>query len=465
MTSYKKEGCLSCKLFHYRREKKLPGYKPSRRFGTTLRKMQYYRRRLNAPPMMIAAATSSQTQTQQQSSTPNPETTPEVSSFLVRPHVARVNIISFFFQSPVKCTLYAQLDGSSTQPKSYCVASQKSKKSRHRRVGSGTFATAAPKYSPCRDRRYQSEPENRKGKMVDTETQTDAMDVSETDISPSAYFPSRDISTILNHCPLSPSLSSQPIDVPRSSTASQRNSRQFAEPQTPHQHPQHHPPSQHHNHLAERLQQHNQGVQYSSSPLTITPTSPNGNGSLTTSDVTFQDACSSPDQLLDDVMNSNERLDLADCCSDNENLERLGRKVIELINENRLSMQSSTSNTSAVGQSTTTSPLTTALNNQNSTITAMPVMVQPLTPENGNSECLPMTQRDCLDGNEVAVEIRTPRLSRCASLHRNSVRHSASAGGDATNANGESNEDFCNDSWSDEEGEDTDYNYSLRRRR
>uniref|UniRef100_A0A1I8QEA1 Mitogen-activated protein kinase kinase kinase n=1 Tax=Stomoxys calcitrans TaxID=35570 RepID=A0A1I8QEA1_STOCA len=418
------------------REKKLPGYKPSRRFAPTLRKMQYYRRRLNAPPMMITAASSSQ-QTQQQSSTPNPETTPE---------------------SPVKCTLYAQLDGSTSQPKSFCVATQKPKKSRHRRVGSGTFASAAPKYSPCRDRRYQSEPENRKGKMVDTETQTDAMDVSETDLSPSAYFPSRDIATLLNHCPLS----SQPIDVPM---VSHRDSRQPANPPTVM--PSQHHPNQAFQHLAEqRLQQ--QGVLYNQSPLTITPTSPNGNGSLTTSDVTFQDACSSPDQLLDDVMNSNERLDLADCCSDNENLERLGRKVIELINENRLSMQSSTSTTSAVGTSTAaiTPPMTAAAQNQNATVTAMPIMSQPLTPENGNSEHS-MVMRDATDGNEPPIEIRTPRLLRCASLHRNSMRQQSSSGiggVDATNANGESNEDFCNDSWSDEEGEDTDYNYSLRRR-
>ncbi|XP_061388305.1 mitogen-activated protein kinase kinase kinase 13 [Musca vetustissima] len=433
------------------REKKLPGYKPSRRFGTTLRKMQYYRRRLNAPPMMIAAASTGQIQVQQQqqqqeqSSTPNPQTTPE---------------------SPEKCTLYAQLDGNTSQPKSYCVATQKSKnKSRHRRVGSGTFATAAPKYSPCRDRRYQSEPENRKNKMVDTETQTDAMDVSEPDISPSAYFATHDMATMLNHCPEL----TQAIDL--NSPQQQRNSQQFAQPQTAVASQQtttaQHRNLQHNQMVSEQQQRiQQQAAQYNtspSSPLAITPTSPNGNGSpLTTSDVTFQDACSSPDQLLDDVMNSNERLDIADCCSDNENLERLGRKVIELITENRLSMQSSLSNTSTTGH---TPPI------QN--------VSQPLTPENGNSECLTVMRGEIMDvvnNSSAAVEMRTPRLSRCASLHRNSGRQqqppqllqsqSMASCGDVTNANGggESNEDFCNDSWSDEEGEDTDYNYSLRRR-
>ncbi|XP_037819966.1 mitogen-activated protein kinase kinase kinase 13 isoform X2 [Lucilia sericata] len=433
------------------REKKLPGYKPSRRFGTTLRKMQYYRRRLNGPPMMITASTSThqqqQQQTQQQSSaTPDPETTPE---------------------SPVKCTLYAQLDSSSSQPKSYCVSTQKSKKSRHRRVGSGTFA-ATPKYSPCRDRRYQSEPENRKVKLVDTETQTDAMDVSETDISPSAGCPSRDISMLLDHhhCPQlleQPQLvTSQPLDVTQQ-TVQQRNSRQqqqqqvVAEPQTAQQ-------------LQQLMEQrlHNQ-MQYSTSPMTMTPTSPNGN-SLTTSDLTFQDACSSPDQLLDDVMNSNERLDITDCCSDNENLERLGRKVIELINENRLSMHSTTAANNSNSNSITshTNNTTSASNNQpcSNTTTNHGTLA---SPENGNSECL--VGRDTTD---ETVDLRTPRLSRCSSLHRSSLRqqvNTVAVGvgsdvvGNVLNANAvDSNEDICEDSWSDEEGEDTDYNYSLRRR-
>ncbi|GBP13676.1 hypothetical protein EVAR_71903_1 [Eumeta japonica] len=155
------------------------------------------------------------------------------------------------------------------------------------------------------------------------------MDVSETDISPSACYPSRDISMVLDHhCLLehTTSPSSQPIDLPQTV---QRNSRhRLPETQT----------AQIEQLMEQRLQ--NQ-MQYSTSPIEMTPTSPNGN-SLATSDLTFQDACSSPDQLLDDVMNSNERLDITDCCSDNENLEQLGRKVIELIAENRLSMNSTT---------------------------------------------------------------------------------------------------------------------------
>lgn len=363
--------------------------------------------------------------------------------------------------------MYAQLDSSSSQPKSYCVMSQKSKKSRHRRVGSGTFA-AAPKYSPCRDRRYQSEPENRKVKLVDTETQTDAMDVSETDISPSAGCPSRDISMVLEqHCLQQENVLNQTMEG--LATVQQRiNRQQIAEPQTAVNMQQL---------MEQRLQ--NQ-MQYSTSPMTITPTSPNGN-SLTTSDLTFQDACSSPDQLLDDVMNSNERLDITDCCSDNENLERLGRKVIELINENRLSMHSNTitannSNSNSIITSTNNTQCnnttnTAVSNNQNTNSSGLHQQ-NPVSPENGNSEGLMMMGRDTTD--EAGVELRTPRLSRGSSLHRSSLRQQAVSGGpggndmvgNVLNANGvESNEDICEDSWSDEEGEDTDYNYSLRRRR
>uniref|UniRef100_A0A182SF36 Protein kinase domain-containing protein n=1 Tax=Anopheles maculatus TaxID=74869 RepID=A0A182SF36_9DIPT len=64
------------------------------------------------------------------------------------------------------------------------TSSGRVKKLRHRRVGSGTI-NCSPKCSPCRDRRVQSEPETRQVKLVDTETQTEPMDISEPDVSPS----------------------------------------------------------------------------------------------------------------------------------------------------------------------------------------------------------------------------------------------------------------------------------------
>ncbi|XP_017843896.1 mitogen-activated protein kinase kinase kinase 13 isoform X2 [Drosophila busckii] len=345
------------------RERKLPGggYKQTRRFGNTLRKMQHYRRRLNAPPAI-------------QSSTPDPETTPE---------------------SPVKCMLYAQLDGN-CQPKSYCavgsgvlvggVLSSKNKKTwRHRRNGSGSFA-APPKYSPTRDRRYQSEPENRKVQLVERQTQTDAMDVSETDVSPLAEHPEE-----VQTQPLPPTHRQLPLQLQRVQQLAQ----------------------------AQAQQQSNTYPSSSSAPVNVNVNVNASNGnSLSTSELTYQDACSSPDQLIDDVMNSNERLDITDCCSDNENLERLGRKVTEFINENRLSIQSNAT-------------------------------------ENGNSGAISATEL------REAIANSSPAPSRCSSTHSRRATISVTV----SNANGECTQEQLNeDSWSDEEGEDTDYNYALRRR-
>ncbi|XP_023179186.1 mitogen-activated protein kinase kinase kinase 13-A isoform X2 [Drosophila hydei] len=365
------------------RERKLPGsgYKPTRRFGNTLRKMQHYRRRLNAPP--------AQPIPQQQSSTPDPETTPE---------------------SPVKCVLYAQLDGN-CQPKSYCAVgtsilvggnmSNKNKKTwRHRRNGSGSFA-APPKYSPTRDRRYQSEPENRKVQLVERQTQTDAMDVSETDISPSVE---------------------QLADVPQ--------------------------PPPNHRQLPLQLQRIQQlatamaqakvlggSIPAAASSSPANAASPSNGNSLSNSELTYQDACSSPDQLIDDVMNSNERLDITDCYSDNENLERLGRKVTEFINENRLSIQSNSTENGNGGSGgsvhTTTAP----------------------------------------ELRDVGVN-SSPCLSRCSSTQsrrqtkqQQQQQQPENVAANHSNANGESSQEpLGEDSWSDEEGEDTDYNYALRRR-
>ncbi|XP_044313929.1 mitogen-activated protein kinase kinase kinase 13-B isoform X1 [Drosophila rhopaloa] len=351
------------------RERKLPGsgYKPTRRLGNTLRKMQHYRRRLNAPQAAI----------QQQSTTPDPETTPE---------------------SPVKCVLYAQLD-SNCQPKSYLaniipgsgiggtMPNKNKKNFRHRRNGSGSFG-APPKYSPTRDRRYLSEPENRKVQLVERQTQTDAMDVSETDISPSAEAPQ-----------------SQPIDVPVP------NHRQL-------------PLQLQRVQKIAQAQARARSGSTSSAAGVLNPACPSNGNSLSTSELTYQDACSSPDQLIDDVMNSNERLDMTECCSDNENLDRLGRKVIEFINENRLSIQSNT--------------------NSNSNT------------ENGNG------------GGASPVELResgnSPCLSRCSSTQSKRRKHPMGDnpnGSSISIANGESHEQ---DSWSDEEGETTDYKHALRRR-
>ncbi|XP_050073566.1 mitogen-activated protein kinase kinase kinase 12 isoform X1 [Anopheles maculipalpis] len=76
------------------------------------------------------------------------------------------------------------------------TSSGRVKKLRHRRVGSGTI-NCSPKCSPCRDRRVQSEPETRQVKLVDTETQTEPMDISEPDVSPSPNVASKRMSASL----------------------------------------------------------------------------------------------------------------------------------------------------------------------------------------------------------------------------------------------------------------------------
>ncbi|XP_053675347.1 mitogen-activated protein kinase kinase kinase 13 [Anopheles nili] len=90
--------------------------------------------------------------------------------------------------STVATSTVQQAELRSTVPSSPLAATTTSsgrvKKLRHRRVGSGTI-NCSPKASPHRDRRVQSEPESRNVKLVDTETQTEAMDISETDASPS----------------------------------------------------------------------------------------------------------------------------------------------------------------------------------------------------------------------------------------------------------------------------------------
>lgn len=148
--------------------------------------------------------------------------------------------------------------------------------------------------------------------------------------------------------------------------------------------------------------------------------SPNGNV-MSRSDITYQDACSSPDQLDDaDAMNSNERLNIRDC-SDDDNLEQLGRKVSEFITENRLSIQSNHS-------------------------------------DNGNNMIDGGLTYDVTAGRRGFVSVNNENevtLIRCGGSNKKIVSVYSS----------KSKDDRCDDSWTDEEGEDTDCNYSLRRKR
>ncbi|GAB0097019.1 Mitogen-activated protein kinase kinase kinase [Sergentomyia squamirostris] len=267
--------------------------------------------------------------------------------------------------SPIRANLYAQLDGSN-QPKSVAVPPAKThKKMRHRRVGSGTIAS--PKASPNRDRRYQSEPETRLIRLVDTETQTDAMDISETDGSPSPFLSMREELQRPRHVA---------AVAPLQSSAGRMSVGEI--------HPNRHE-----------------------------LTSPNGN-SMSTSDITYQDACSSPD-LLDDAMNSNERLEIREC-SDDDHLEMLGRQFGQI---------------------------------------KLGLKTQLITGENGNLNAF----------NEKRGFVSVSSDSGDVTVFRASGKTPGTTAGAKDLNNGDSRDERSNDSWTDEEGEEpSDYNYSLRRR-
>lgn len=295
------------------------------------------------------------------------DTTPDVSQLISLFPLKLFQTFSLYspIQSPVKATLYASLDKSS-QPKSIAIVThQKQKKLRHRRNGSGG-GYVIPQASPIRDRRYQSESENRKIKLVDMQTQTDTMDISETDASPSAFAASRELSMCLrdNSTELGGGMIDSAIVNEEYTLRDENNS-------------------------------------------------PNGN-LMSRSDITYQDACSSPDQLDDaDAMNSNERLNIRDC-SDDDNLEQLGRKVSQFIN--RLSIQSNHS-------------------------------------ENGNNMVDGGLTFDTTAGRRVFL-----------SLNNENEVTSIRCGGSYKKTNYKPKDDQCDDSWTDEEGENTDNDCSLKRR-
>lgn len=82
----------------------------------------------------------------------------------------------FFLKIPAKAPLYAQLN-SSSRPESVTMATQtqtKRNRRRHSRTSSGSFLNSACSRSSS----------NRTSILVDTETQTDYIDLSEKDISP-----------------------------------------------------------------------------------------------------------------------------------------------------------------------------------------------------------------------------------------------------------------------------------------
>lgn len=353
--------------------------------------------------------------------------------------------------SPMKATLYAQLDGTNHSPKSVVIippgvvpsgsnSSGRTKKFRHRRVGSGTFNS--PKSSPSRDRRVQSEPETRHVKLVDTETQTDAMDISETDASPSPNLASKRMSTSLRE--------DEEEEEERQKRESISDLSQ-AQPQVPQGFQCGKPQSEDDGEVPEDEENGNS----ISTPMTNSRSS----DMLTSSnhqhhqlrDLEDEDeddrACSSPDPIMD-AMNSNERLDRD--CSDDDKIDTLDRKV-SFISE-KLQQQSVSGVGGHVQQLTDYSNI---LNDNNVIVYRANKMLNGSFGKGGKRT----------DG---AILMKHPTAGS-----------NLNAGGSAVGAyvysgNGvrddhlvRQSDEHCNDSWTDEEGEEPIelYNYALRRKR
>lgn len=272
-------------------------------------------------------------------------------------------------------------------------------------------------------------------KLIDVSIQTDNMEISETDCTPSPCLASRDISMCLERSP-SP-IAATTIKLARNvSTKNYRKSQYQSSPSsfTLPQQSQLHP-----------YQSQNETEQELTSEAI---SSINGNPVMTTSDLTtYHDACSSPDeQLINDAMNSNERLDIRDC-SDDDNLERLGRKVSEFFTENRLSLQSDNGNNSIDG---------------------------------GLLFDVMAARRSFISVNEndqVTVISRCPTYSTNGNVkaknnynsHKHKIKasndHNYKVNDDRDDEDDDDGDECCDDSWTDEEGEDPEYSYSLRRKR
>ncbi|XP_043286954.1 mitogen-activated protein kinase kinase kinase 12 isoform X2 [Venturia canescens] len=180
-------------------------------------------------------------------------------------------------QSPVKATLYTQLNNSN-QPETVVVApnnSFKQKKYRHRRVGSGCGVSSSPRSSPHRERKSAE----LSLRYIDHETQTDITSIAETD--------------------------------------SCRNSRTETFGGNEYN-------------LDSPLEQQ--------SYIESIAESMNGNSTLPETNYDLRNeagGCSSPEPShnTENQSNGNERLK---DCSDDDHLETLGRKVSEILNANRL---------------------------------------------------------------------------------------------------------------------------------
>ncbi|XP_014487102.1 PREDICTED: mitogen-activated protein kinase kinase kinase 12 isoform X1 [Dinoponera quadriceps] len=258
-------------------------------------------------------------------------------------------------QSPVKAIMYTQLN-ESNQPETVLAPSNsfKQRKYRHRRVGSGCGVSSSPRSSPHRERKSTEVP----ARFVDNHTQTDIMDISETDHSPVANA----AHSLAERCSLDGGV--RRLSLNKSA--------------------------------AECL---------------------NGNPALPESHYRIESSpCSSPEPLDENNSNGNERLK---DCSDDDNLETLGRKVSEIINANRL--------------------------------------ISPI--DNGNGE-------DVLISHSRNKEDPAKLIHFCGiNVNGTNIQQEQSDIITRTDITNDREDDACEESWSDEEGEDPSYTYNYLRRR
>ncbi|XP_020299603.1 mitogen-activated protein kinase kinase kinase 13 isoform X2 [Pseudomyrmex gracilis] len=258
-------------------------------------------------------------------------------------------------QNPVKATMYTQLN-ESNQPETVLASNNSYKrKYRHRRVGSGCGLSSSPRSSPHRERKSTEVP----AKFIDNQTQTDVMDITETDHSLTQPTSANKCSAN-NTCSLSSEKTS--LDALNKCCLHSWNKQ-----------------------TTECL---------------------NGNPIPETYYPMQISSCSSPEPLNENNANGNERLK---DCSDDDNLETLGRKVSEIINANRLIIDNG----------------------------------------NGGDVISHRNEEDLgkLPGHYVEQPDIKMRIT-------------------ADNATDDREDEACEESWSDEEGEDLSYtnNYSIRRR-
>lgn len=186
------------------------------------------------------------------------------------------------------------------------------------------------------------------------------------------------------------------------------------------------------------------GVGVPSSP--VSDSMPAQNGNRTTHDDTVDQHApanlSSDDQLIYDYMNSNEQLDIRES-SDEDNVEVLNRRVSQFFTQNGLLQTTDNGNGSII---------------DNRLLLNIMAARRSCISINDKDEVTVMSR-----GNSRGNSFRTSSTASMfgAHAHDSSRRNSISYKISDHNCNN----DDGDDSWTDEEGEESDHNYSLRRRR